>query len=177
MYTFPYDKPAPGARLSLTPTMIDRRLNVHPFEIIVDVPLMFDRLPDEVRQIILQALAADVSVEEKDIQQDTIAVYAGLSCDIRHSARKSPDSRSLMCTLVPDCNNVGLIAYAMTTPDAEGQEHPVGAILDTIGAYFAKDSKDTISEEARSYINHIIDDVCLLALADGSTLDASAENI
>ena len=65
----------------------------------------------------------------------------------------------------------------MTTPDAEGMEDPVSALLDNIDAYFAKGSKDAISEDARSYINHIIDDVCLLALADGSTLDASAENI
>ena len=169
MYTFPLDKSAPGARLRLTPAMLDHDLNVQPFDITIDVPLMFDRLPDEVRQIILQALAADASVEEKDIQQDTIAVYAGLSCDIRHSARKSPDSRSLMCPLVPDCDNISLVAYAMTTPDAEGQEHPVSAILDTIGAYFAKGSNGTISEDAQAYIDHIIDDVCLLAFANDST--------
>ena len=177
MYTFPYDKPAPGARLSLTPEVIDRSLNVQPYNISVDVPLQFDALPDEVQKIILEALAADASVEEKDIRQDTIAVYADLSLYIRHSARKTPDSRSLICPLVPDHDNMCLTAYAMTTPDTDGQEHPVSAILDTIGAYFAKGSKDAISEEARSYINHIIDDVCLLALADGSTLDASAENI
>lgn len=47
MYTFPYDKPAPGTRLHLTPDMIERRLNVQPFDITIDIPLMFDRLPDE----------------------------------------------------------------------------------------------------------------------------------
>ncbi len=170
MYTFPHDKPAPGARLRLTPAMIDRNLNVQPYQIIVDVPLQFDALPDEVQKIILQALAADASVEEKDIQQDTIAVYTDLSCIIRNSARKSPDRRSLMCALVPDHDNMCLTAYAMTTPDTEGQEHPVSAILDTIGAYFEQGSKSAISEDTQAYINHIIDDVCLLALADDSTV-------
>ncbi len=177
MYTFPHDKPAPGARLRLTPAMIDRSLNVQPYQLSVDVPLQFDALPDEVQKIILQALAADASVEEKDIQQDTIAVYADLSLYIRHSARKTPDSRSLMCPLVPDHDNMCLTAYAITAPDAEGQEHPVGAILDTIGAYFAKGNKKAISEDAQAYINHIIDDVCSLLLVDGSTLGTSGEDI
>lgn len=175
MYTFPYDKPAPGAHLRLTPDMIERRLNVQPFDITIDIPIMFDRLPEDAKQRILEALAADASVNVEEVQQDTIAVYAGLSCDIRHSARKSPDSRSLMCALFPDCDNISLAAYAMTTPDAEGQGHPVGAILDTIGAYFAKGSKGTISEDAQAYINHIINDVCLLALADDSTVGAMTE--
>ena len=45
MYTFPCDKPAPGARLRLTPDMIERRLNVQPFDITIDIPIMFTRSP------------------------------------------------------------------------------------------------------------------------------------
>lgn len=74
MYTFPCDKPAPGANLRLTPAMIDHSLNVQNYNISVDVPLQFDARSDEVQTIILQALTTDVSVEEKDIQQDTITV-------------------------------------------------------------------------------------------------------
>ena len=59
MYTFPYDKPAPGAHLRLTPDMIERRLNVQPFDITIDIPIMFDRLPEDAKQRILEALAAD----------------------------------------------------------------------------------------------------------------------
>lgn len=166
MYTFPYDKPAPGARLRLTTEMIERRLNVQPFDITIDVPLMFERLPEEVRQIILQALAADASVEEEDIQQDTITVFAGVSCHVHHHARHSPNSHSVFA-MVEDGGDICLTAYAFTTQET-GTE-PVSAILDTIGAYFALDGKTGESEDAEAYISHIIDDMRILAFVDDST--------
>ncbi len=155
----------PCVNLRLTPEMIDRRLNVHPFEIIVDVPLMFDRLPDEVQKIILQALAADASVEEKDIRQDTITAFAGVSCRIRHHARHTPGSHAVFAMVEDEDDEACLTAYGMTTHEAGGE--PVSAILD--GGHFKIDPKSGISEGAEAYISHIIDDMRILAFVDDST--------
>ena len=175
MYTPPTN--APCIDLHLTPAMIDHEQNVQPYQIEIDVPLKYDSLPEEAQKIILQALAADAAVEEMNIQRDTITVYANLSCHLRHGARRSTDRRHLLCAMEPDHDNMCLTAYSMTMPDAEGMEHPAGAILDNIGAYFEKGKAGAESADAQAYINHIIDDVCLLAFVGGCDLGTSEKNI
>ena len=160
--------------LHLTADMIDKTENVQPYQIIIDVPLKYDSLPDEVQQIILQALAADVDADEKDIQQGAITVYAAISCYIRRHARRSPDS-PVTCALTYECDDICITAYGITTH--ETGEQPANAILGNIAAYITKNSTGADSQEAQAYISHIIDDMRLLILVNGSTTSALLKNI
>lgn len=168
MYTSPAN--SSSIHLRLTPDMIERRLNVQPYEIIVDVPLMFDRLPEDAQQKILEALAADASVNVEEVQQNTITVYAGISCDLRHNARSCPESRTAVALVGRTADDVCITAYAMTTPEAG--EEPVGAIMDNIAPLFDLDPatlKETSTNDEQTYLDYIVDDLCLLALENEST--------
>lgn len=122
------------------------------------------------QQKILEALAADASVNVEEVQRDTITVYAGISCDLRHNARSCPESRTAVALVGSMADDVCITAYAMTTPEAGAE--PVSAIVDNIAPLFDLDPatlKETSTNDEQTYLDHIVDDLCLLALEKEST--------
>lgn len=141
MYTFSADMPR--VCFDLTPEMIDHTIAVAPVSLVVDVPLQYSKLPENVQKAILRELAMDVSMQEKDICRESIIVCAGVSCMLNHPTVTIDDD---IC-----------ISVCAEVMDKDGKKQNIGTILHGIEACI--DGNSTEKNTHNTYISYIMQEI------------------
>lgn len=153
MYTFSADtKPV---RLNLCPEMIDCDMKIVPRMLTVDVPLQFAMLSETVQKAILQGLTAEVLDPEQTICRETIAVHAGVACNL--------DGES-----VDIDDEIALIACAeVVAPN--GETRMVGTILDDVDTCFEGRNGRSAVDNRKAFVSYVMRNMCTCVAENDNT--------